>query len=252
MMEICIRFSYCFVAVLVLLFFGSRGILCHSGAAEKIVFNVTCDPNFNGTICRGDSLEEIVDEAMNKTISDLEIRIKIPQLQLNKTLNFTNLSSLIIRGEDELGMTNLVCTQTHGSQAGIVISGIKGSVLLQNLNLSFCGAKINNTFGKNSSQVYMYRALTINQCKNVELKNIVIERSKGLGLVMNSNQGGHVIMTSILFQGKSMYNLRGVDDKAFGGGGAYIALSRSANQSALRTFLFRNCTFKNNTAHTKH
>ena len=258
-MEICIRFASFFVhvvvLVLVLLFFCTREVLCHSGAAEKVAFNVTCDPNFNGTICHGDSLEEIVDEAKKKTISDLEIRIKIPQLQLNKILHSTNLRSLIIRGEDELGMTNLVCTQTHayGSQAGIVINGIKESVLLQNLNLSFCGVKISNTFGKSSSKFYMYRALTIDQCKNVELKNIVIERSKGLGLVMNSNQGGHVIMTSILFQGNSMYNLRGVDDKAFGGGGAYITLGRSpANQSALRTFLFRNCTFKNNTAHTNN
>ena len=156
MMEIRIRFSSCFVhvVVLVLLFFGSREVLCHSGAAEKIVFNVTCDPNFNGTICHGDSLEEIVDEAKKKMISDLEIRIKIPQLQLNKTLNFTNLRSLIIRGEDELGMTNLICTQTHayGSQAGIVINGTKERVLLQNLNLSFCGVKINNTFGKSISK----------------------------------------------------------------------------------------------------
>ena len=39
----------------------------------------------------------------------------------------------------------------------------------------------------------------------------------------------------------------------FGGGGAYIFLGRSpTNQSAPRTFLFRNCTFKNNTAHTEH
>ena len=139
------------MVILVFLLFDSREVSCHSGAA-KIAFNVTCDPKFNGTTCRGDSLEEIVDEAKNKTISDLEIRIKIPQLQLNKTLNFTNLSSLIIRGGDKLGMTNLVCTQTHGSQAGIVINGTKESVLLQNLNLSFCGAKVSNTFG---SQFYV-------------------------------------------------------------------------------------------------
>ena len=121
----CVKVSSSFLA-LVFLIFSSRQVPCQSGAVET-TFNITCDPKFNGTICHGDSLEAIVDEAKNKTISDLEICIKIHKLQLNKTLNFTNLSSLIIRGDGELGMTNLVFLQTHGSRAGIVISGMKGN-----------------------------------------------------------------------------------------------------------------------------
>ena len=67
------------------------------------------------------------------------------------------------------------------------------------------------------------------------------------------SQGGHMILRSILFQGNDVYNLQGVNDKVFGGGRAYIFLGRSpTNQSAPRTFLFWNCTFKNNTAHTEH
>ena len=252
MMEICVQFTSCLLMV-VFLFLSHGRVSCQAVG----IYNITCDPNkFSGIAdCNSKSLEMIVDEVKYKNISDLEISITTYQLQLNKTLNFTNLSSLIIRGEGELGMTDLVCTRAHGSQAGIVIYGTKGTVLLQNLNLSFCGAKVSSKFGGYYS--LFYSALTISRCKNVEFSNVIIEGSEGLGLVMDSSQGGHVIMTSILFQGNKMpENLLSVDDKdkAFGGGGAYIFLDRSLKdlQSASRTFLFRNCTFRNNTARTKH
>ena len=45
-----------------------------------------------------------------------------------------------------------------------------------------------------------------------------------------------------------------LQSEAYGGGGAYISVMDNFPEdqlSASRTFLFRNCTFKNNTAHTK-
>ena len=78
----CVKVSSSFLA-LVFLIFSSREVPCQSGAVEA-TFNITCDPKFNGTICHGDSLEAIVDEAKNKAISDLEICIKIHKLQLSK------------------------------------------------------------------------------------------------------------------------------------------------------------------------
>ena len=230
---------------LLIVFFGIGKDYCE---AVKI-FNITCDPKFNETDCQSKSLEMIVDEVENKAISDLEISIKLQQLQLNTTLNFTDLSSLIIRGEGESGMTNIFCTR--GTQAGIVISSINGTVLLQNLNLSFCGLEIKSKFGKNGYSNF-FTALTISHCKNVEINNVVIERSEGLGLVMENTQGGYVIMTSTLFEGNKMPQY--LQGEVYGGGGAYIFITDNFPEdqlSASRTFLFRNCTFKNNTAHTK-
>ena len=191
-MEIWVQFM---IFCLLIVFFGIGKDYCE---AVKI-FNITCDPKFNETDCQSKSLEMIVDKVENKAISDLEISIKLQQLQLNTTLNFTDLSSLTIRGEGESGMTNIFCTR--GTQAGIVIRSINGTVLLQNLNLSFCGLEINSKFGKNGYSKF-FSALTISHCKNVEINNVVIERSEGLGLVMENTQGGYVIMTSTLFEGK--------------------------------------------------
>ena len=190
-----------------------------------------------------------MDEVKKRNITDLEINIKIHQLQLDTTLNFINLSSLIISGEPD-SLTNIVCIRDGITQAGIVLSDIKGRVLLQNLNLSFCGTKINSKFERDNSK--FYSALTIiSHCKNVKLDKIVIARSQGLGLQMTNTQGSHVTFTSTIFKGNEIP--KSAEDQVYGGGGTYILLDHStANQSSPTTFLFRNCSFENNTAHTKH
>lgn len=167
------------------------------------VFNITCDPRFSETDCQSESLEGIAEKVTNRAISDLEIRIKIHQLQLSTSLNFTNLSSLVIKGASA-GMTNIICA--HGgenSRGSIALSGISGTVILQNLNLRYCGSKIYSKTEEVYSDVYhswLYSALIISHCKNVEIDNIVIERSEGLGLVMSSAPGDYIIITSATFK----------------------------------------------------
>ena len=213
------------------------------------MFNVTCDPK-SETDCQSESLETVVEEVRKRKTTDLEIIIKIRQLQLDATLNFTNLSSLDISGEPA-GLTNIACPRDGISRAGIVLSDINGRVLLQNLNLSFCGLKIDSKFGRDNSK--LYSALTISRCKNVELDKIVIARSQGLGLQMTNTQGSHVTFTSTIFEENENLMPKGAEDQVYGGGGAYILLEHSPDDQSLpTTFLFRNCSFENNTARTKH
>ena len=246
MMEIWIKVTTCLLVIFLFLAVKSS---CSEQHQTDGMFNITCDPKCV-TDCQNESLEMVVEEARKRKISDLEISIKIRQLQLDTTLNFTNLSSLTISGEP--GLTNIVCTYGgtgNATRAGIVLSGINGRVLLQNLNLSFCGLKIDSKFGRDSSK--FYSALTISHCKNVEFDKVIIMRSKGLGLVMDNTQGGHVTITSAIFEGNEMP--KDAEDQVYGGGGAYILLDHSTeDQSESTTFLFRNCSFVRNTAHTKH
>ena len=257
MMELSIKFISCLlVVVLLLLAIGSNP--SHCGEIE--VFNITCEPDINKTDCQSESLEALAEILVNKTISDLEIRIKIHQLWLSRTLNFSNFSSLIIRGDHEsTEMTSIACSQN--SRAGIVFSGIKERLLLQNLNMSFCGSKVYSKIEEVDSEVQyslFYSALTITHCKNVEIDNFVIERSEGLGLVVNSTRGDYITITSAKFkENKLPPGIKG-DSEVKGGGGAYFLVNHyppnnedqlSAKPTILR---LRNCTFDNNTARTSH
>ena len=180
MMDIWAKLVSC---PLVIFLFMAVESACSEQHQAEGMFNITCDPK-SEIDCQKESLETVVEEARKRKITDLEINIKIHHLQLDATLNFINLS-----GEPDL--TNIVCT--HGgnaTRAGIVLSGINGTVLLQNLNLSFCGLKIDGKFGRDNSK--FYSALIISHCKNVELDKLVITKSKGLGLMMDNTQGGHV------------------------------------------------------------
>ena len=238
-MEISIKFTSCLVVMLLFL-------VVERAHSEPL--NITCDPLEFETDCQNESLKTIVDEAKKRQISDLEINIKIHHLLLNIPLNFVNLSSLTIRGESA-NMTNIYCT--YGARAGIVLSGINGMVFLQNLNLSFCGLEINSKFGKDINSQF-YSALTISHCKNVKINNVVIERSEGLGLVMESTQGDSVTIKSTMFLKNEMP--QGAEDQVYGGGGAYVFLDNppEGQLTAPTTFLFTNCSFKYNTARSKY
>ena len=107
MMKTSVKFRSCPLVVAFFLLAVGRDPQCHCEATIE-VFNITCDPTVNKTDCQSESLEAIAEKLtkFNETVSDLEVHIKIRQLWLNTTLNFTNLSSLIIRGESYTEMTN--------------------------------------------------------------------------------------------------------------------------------------------------
>ena len=57
------------------------------------VFNITCDRNLESQRdCESESLETIAAKVKKNMYTDVQIDIKIPQLQLNAIVNFTNLN----------------------------------------------------------------------------------------------------------------------------------------------------------------
>ncbi len=261
-MEFSIKFKSCLLVAVFLIILAIARDPSHCGAVE--VFNITCEPDINKIDCQSESLEDIAEIIlMNKTISDLEIRLQIRHLRLSGTLNFTNLRSLVIRGDHEsTEMTKIICSHhSENSRAGIVLSDIRERLLLQNLNLIFCGSIVFSKTEEVDSEVFfslLYSALTITHCKNVEIVNFVVERSEGLGLVMNSTRGDYITITSATFKENKISPGPGIKGEIKGGGGAYILVNPSSNRedqlsaTKLTMLRFRNCTFDSNTARTQY
>ena len=177
------------------------------------------------------TLEIVANKAREN--DNMEIDIKISQLTLASTLNFSKLNSLTINGVPDL--TTINCTAD--TDAGIVLTDIADTVTLNNLQLSFCGSQGDKTYAS---------ALTIFGCKNVQLCRIVITRSHGLGLVILNHQGGNVNInfSSFTYNDPKMNHSRG--------GGIFLKLDhvQSQNQESAEpmTFQFSDCIFANNIA----
>ena len=207
------------------------------------VFNITCDRLLQKD-CQSESLKTIADKVRKQ--SEVEINIKVPQLQLNANISFTSISSLTVNGEP--GLTTVICMSgSNATTAGIVLWGIKDKITLNHLNLRFCGSHVFEEHRIFSS------AITIISCWNVELNEVIITKSRGVGLTILYHQGGRVNIKSTIFKENVLpyaYAMKSI----MGGGGVYILLSPNQwkNQYSYSpmAFQFDNCTFENNTAHT--
>ena len=215
------------------------------------VVNTTCDDESQKDY-QCESLEMAADEAGKLKNTSIKIDIIIPQLQLNTSLNFTNLSSLTISGEP--GSTNITCTASDSDSAGIVLRDIMGTVTLNNLNFTFCGSQVTYT-DRDHDDTYS-SALTIIHCNNVELNRVIITRSRGLGLMILDHHGGRVNFRLSSFIGNKLPpEYMNSSEPVMGGGGVYIQLDTFlSSQHSLdpTTFHFDTCTFANNTAHSEH
>ena len=95
----------------------------------------------------------------------------------------------------------------------------RDKVILNNLNLTFCGSQIDI-----NSEIYS-PALTVDHCRNVELNRLVITNSRGVGMVILSYQGGRVNMSSTSFKFNKLPQEYFKSTKPIlGGGGVYIQL----------------------------
>ena len=158
----------------------------------RLSYTITCD-RISKADCRYETLGMIVDNIEGQ--SDVHIDLKTPQLQLNDEINFTGLHSLTITGKLDT-QTSIICTTSQNASSGVVLRNSSESVELHNLNLTFCGSKVDTEFDSN---IYI-SALTIKQCRNVKLNNITIERSRGTGLMIVNHLGGKVNVNSAILE----------------------------------------------------
>ena len=227
---------------LLVLFFLASEIAQNDSYGTKQVFNITCDQN-SYKKCQDETLETVAAK-IRKQI-DLHINIKISYLQLNATVTFANLSSLMINGGPSL--TTINCTTNGIASTGIVLSDIE-KVTLNNLSLIFCGSVINRNNNKNYSS-----ALTIVRCKNLQVTGLVISRSRGIGLMILNYEDGEVNIKSAVFK-ENTQPKDYIRQSVIGGGGVYIIVSQQdlSNQLSHTSYYFDDCMFENNSAHTDY
>lgn len=224
-----------------LLLFVLVVVMCEVQVLNVTTFNITCDPqDRDGNNCQSESLETIAAHISKKSNDGIQINIKIPQLKLTSNIEFTNISTLIINGA--LNKTTINCTAnaSDSASAGIVLTNITHKVMMKALRFTFCGSQTTDTLNK--SQTYS-SAISLLHCWNVELDDIIIEKSKGIGLSFVRHQGGRVNIRSAIFKENKLSKDLLKAGSVLGGGGVSIILH-------LPTVLeFENCTFVNNTSH---
>ena len=211
-------------------------------------YTITCDRSSQGN-CQNDTLGMIADDIEGK--NDVHIDILTPKLQLNEEIIFIGLHSLTITGKLDT-QTSIICITGQNASTGVVLRNISGSVELRNLKLTFCGSEVDTEFDSN---IYI-SALTMIQCRNVELNDITIERSGGIGLMIVNHRGGEVSIESAIFrlnrQHTKYFNSTS-DLHMYGGGGVYVMFRNIQEQPySSMIFQFQNCMFENNTAKTGH
>lgn len=213
------------------------------GATTRIV-NVTCDPDAKGD-CESESLKTIA--ADFQEYSDVQIDIIIPQLHLDTNISFTNFTSLTISGNSD-SLTTIECED----DAGIMLSNIT-NITLRRLKILFCGS--HNSFNGNNGDRQSYiSALTIIQCKNMDMNELIITSSEGVGMTILKHQGGRVNIASSSFEHNKLSRNKSkeTEEKLIGGGGVYMELNYSSQliQHSPLKVVIDNCTFENNTADT--
>lgn len=236
----------------VLLYINSLGISNKQLNQTKQVFNITCDPLINETDCQSKTLESIA--VLVQQESDIVINLKISMLKLYDTVKFSNLSSLTISGIP--GLTTIVCSASEGTcnstiGAGILLSDISGTLILENLNMSFCGSLFKNRFRRNQT---FSSALTLIQCRDLEINRLVIGTSEGVGLMILNHLSGKVNIRSSIFSENKLPLRYSLHERSIqGGGGVYIRLGQFLPiPYSPMTLHFHNCTFDSNVAHTKY
>ena len=242
------KFSYnCSLAFIILFLYvrlnlGKQNV---GSFEDREEFNITCDPQSQNN-CESETLETIAAKVSEQ--ADVRININIPWLQLNSNIDFTNLRSLAIYGIPNLTVISCMTTEADGGSSGIVITDISRALILNNLNLTFCGRNIEI----DSYKTYTHRsALTIICCKDVEIDKLVIYRSRGAGMIILEHKGGRFKATSSVFK-KNVLPKNSSEDNIFGGGGVYMSLTPYSDGTLLfMSFLFEKCTFQNNIAHNK-
>ena len=96
----------------------------------------------------------------------------------------------------------------------------------------------------NRNNINYLSALTIVHCKNVQLTELVISRSKGIGLTVLNYEDSEVNIKSAVFK-ENTQPKDYIRQSIMGGGGVYIVVSQQSlhNQLSHTSYYFDNCTF---------
>ena len=166
------------------------------------------------------------------------IDIEIPSLHLTQNVRFSQLDTLEING-DPSSSTVINCTGSDDGNTGIIFTEIK-NIALSNLTLISCGS---------ISQVrkkWYSSALRVHSCGNLTFTNLVVTKSRGIGLMILNHLLGTVHIASSNFIDNRIF-----EHNIYGGGGVYVG-EFEHNSSLPVQFKFEHCAFERNVAHTRY
>ena len=225
-----------------------------TGGTNLNTFNVTCDPGQYNECQNNTTLVGIaasVKKLQSQDHIQININLMIPVVHLNDTVRFSNLNFLSIVGK--FGTTDILCPSSNSvTDAGIILSNITGTIILKNFKMSYCGSRDETRLRIDDNTLATFTsALTIVRSRNVEMSQVVIANSRGIGLTVLEHQGGKVEVVSAIFLKNKLpekYEERG--KIGFRGGGVYIAIVER-HKSGLyfqtdKSFIFEDCKFLNN------
>ena len=214
-----------------------------SQEGPKQFFVIQCNDGALNDECQNETLEIIATKVVEN--SDVQINIRNSYtLELNSAVSFTHINSLTISGQT--GIAHITCgNNTTPQDAGIFVSDISGTVMLHNLTITGCGHVtniVNHT--KNYSS-----ALTILNCKNIDIDTLSIINSHGLGLAILAREYEQekISIMSSNFKGNKLPQ-ENFTESILGGGGVYVELSQQLSSMEV---VFDGCTFEDNTQQTK-
>ena len=224
----------------VLLFFllaGGKLDVDAQTAVNRTVHYTLCGLDCQNT---DESLETI---AANCTEGqEVYIDILASHVYLNSRISFYGSHSLTINGNPN-SSTSIHCMQGNNrSDAGIRFENVS-SLTLSNLILTNCGSltRFNGTLSYIS-------ALTMLYCENMNIQNMAIVKSQGIGLTILHHQKGIVrIIGSNFTENKYEKHYHYI----YGGGGVYIGTFHKWSSSPI-SFEFEHCIFANNVAYTRY
>jgi hypothetical protein len=172
---------------------------------------------------------------------NVSIDIEIHSLSLTKTISFNNTRSVIISG-DQNSAEAVIINCNVNSKTGIIFTSVK-NVTLINLKLMYCGALVTMKYYKYSS------ALTLRYCNYVQIRYSIIEKSRGIGLIILNHRKGDInIFRSNFTQNKIPREFEG---KISGGGGVYVYSGFAWKSDLPISIKFERCIFYKNVAHTR-
>ena len=201
------------------------------------VYTIECDCHMDSE-CGSPSLEQIARNITENSLGHINITIRTAYLLLRTNVTFSGLESLTIRGDTDLN-TTISC---QGSDlAGLVFSSL-AKLTITELTVVHCGTAAMSTYAS---------AIAIFRGRDVSIESLVVEESKGIGLMIIDHQGGTVQIESSNF----LENKLPIDNPTYrevgGGGGVYVGGFEQDPSDSI-SIIFTNCIFQENIAHTEY
>ena len=209
-----------------------------------------CTRNGSVVICNMTSLGneslEYVTRGLNNT-DNVHIDISVGSFHLARKITFKHLNFLAISG-DPISGTNITCDNLdfyHGG-AGMTFLCIK-NLTLNNFTIIGCGSVF--TLTRNTRKKKYSSALRLHQCSNAYIENLVIIKSRGIGLTITEHRRSVQVIKSNFTENVFLDDSEdAVTKNMYGGGGVYIG---ELNDSIAVSFKFEHCFFSNNIAYTR-